>query len=280
MARVLIIDDNHDNLDLMQYLLRAFGHEAITAHDGASGIAAALSESPDLVVCDIHMPGTDGYAVVQALRREARLRGVPIVAVSAMAMIGDSERALNSGFDGYISKPIGPETFIAQLDGFLPEDRRGIDPIRAHADAPPGSPMPRRTLPRAASVLVVDDSATNRELLVQILTPLGYEVLSAASVRQGLQLAQQSIPDLVLTDMHMPEQDGLQLLREMNAQTSLAGIPILVIASSAGTDQQRQAAFELGALRFLVRPIEPQSLADEIAACLAEGGAHGDNPGR
>jgi two-component system cell cycle response regulator len=279
MARVLIIDDNHDNLDLMQYLLRAFGHEAITAHDGVSGIAAALSESPDIVVCDIHMPGTDGYAVLQALRRETRLRDVPIVAVSAMAMIGDSERALDSGFDGYISKPIGPETFITQLDGFLPEDRRGVAPIRAHTDAPPGSPMPRRTLPCAASVLVVDDSATNRELIGQILTPLGYKVLSAANVRQGLQLAQESIPDLVLTDMHMPEQDGLQLLREMNAQSSLAGIPILVIAS-AGTDQQRQAAFELGALRFLVRPIEPQSLVDEIAACLAEGGARGDNPGR
>ncbi len=120
MASVLVIDDNAANLDLMLYLLRHFGHGAEGRSDGVSGYAAAQQGSFDLILCDILMPGIDGYEFARRFKSEAALRGTPLVAVTALAMSGDRERISEAGFDGYISKPIEPETFVKAVESFLP----------------------------------------------------------------------------------------------------------------------------------------------------------------
>lgn len=118
-ARILVIEDNPTNLDLMTYVLEAIGHTVLAAATGEDGIRLALEERPDLVLCDIQLPDRDGMEVARLLRRDPRLGGVPFVAVTALAMVGDRERILGSGFDGYIAKPIEPEHFIPALNGFL-----------------------------------------------------------------------------------------------------------------------------------------------------------------
>lgn len=119
MARILLIEDNPDNLDLMSYLLTAYGHAVTTAEDGESGIATALATRPDLVACDIHLPGVDGYGVAKALKADAALTAVPVIAVTALAMVGDREKILASGFDGYITKPIDIRTFPDEVNAAL-----------------------------------------------------------------------------------------------------------------------------------------------------------------
>lgn len=279
MARVLVIEDNRDNLELMRYLLGAFGHEALTAEDGNAGLAMARRELPDLVLCDIHLPGMDGYAVVGELKRDVAFAQTPIVAVTAMAMIGDSERGLDAGFDGYIFKPIDPETFVSQLRSFLHgrQSDAVARPVKGDASAL------RQVLPQSsASILVVDDSPSNRDFIDQTLTPFGFRVQSAASVGEGLVLAERATPDLVITDLHMPENDGLNLIRALRTHDHLASVPIIVITSSIWGDRQRQAAMQFGAAQFLLRPIEPQQLLAEVHACLAatRRSADGDDPGR
>lgn len=127
-ARVLIIEDNPANLELMTYLLRAFGHVPVSATDGREGVEAAARETPDLILCDIHLPGLDGNEVARLLKKDPCLRNVPLIAVTALAMVGDRDAALAIGFDGYIAKPIDPETFVQQLDAFLPPGRRARSP--------------------------------------------------------------------------------------------------------------------------------------------------------
>jgi CheY-like chemotaxis protein len=124
MARILIIEDNQANMQLIVYLLRAFGHEAVEAVDGESGLAAALRELPDLILCDLQMPGIDGYEVAQRIRLDPSLKGISLVAVTAYAMVGDRDRVLSAGFTGYIPKPINPEIFVGQVDAFLPPNKR------------------------------------------------------------------------------------------------------------------------------------------------------------
>jgi len=118
-GRFLVIEDNPQNLELMTYLLRAFGHTVITAKNGAEGIDMARREMIDLIICDIHLPGVDGYEVAQHLKKHPVLRQIPLVAVTALAMVGDRDKVLAAGFDGYIDKPINPEVFVSQIEGFM-----------------------------------------------------------------------------------------------------------------------------------------------------------------
>ena len=118
-SRILLIEDNPTNLELMTYLLTAFGHTTVAAHDGVQGIAAALSTNPDLILCDLGLPKMDGYEVVRRLRAESSLDAVPLIAVTASAMVGDRDKVIATGFDGYISKPITPETFVAEVESYL-----------------------------------------------------------------------------------------------------------------------------------------------------------------
>jgi CheY-like chemotaxis protein len=119
MARVLVVEDQAENLDLMVYLLQAFGHEALSAHDGAEGVAAATEARPDLVVMDLQMPVMDGYEAVSLLKADPGLASIPIVAVTAFAMVGDRQQIMAAGFDGYLAKPIDPQTFVRQLERHL-----------------------------------------------------------------------------------------------------------------------------------------------------------------
>src|SRR6185436_8740413 len=110
-ARILVIEDNPANLDLMTYLLSAFGHTPLTADDGEAGLAVAQSQAPDLIICDVQLPGMDGYEIARWLKSHPQTQAIPLIAVTALAMVGDRDKMLKAGFDGYVAKPIDPETF-------------------------------------------------------------------------------------------------------------------------------------------------------------------------
>jgi CheY-like chemotaxis protein len=119
MARILIIEDNEQNLYLETFILQKNGHEVIQARNGESGIALANQMAPDLILLDIQLPGMDGYSVAQQLRKKPGIANVPIIAVTSYAMTGDRERILEAGCTSYIEKPINPDTFHAEITQFL-----------------------------------------------------------------------------------------------------------------------------------------------------------------
>jgi len=125
VARILIIEDNEQNLYLTGFILRRHGHEIVEARDGREGLAVAATAQPHLILLDIQLPIMDGYAVAAALRRMPSLDTVPIVGVTSYAMVGDRERILAAGCNGYIEKPINPETFADELAPFLGITSRG-----------------------------------------------------------------------------------------------------------------------------------------------------------
>jgi CheY-like chemotaxis protein len=121
---ILVVEDNEDNIRLIDYLLKAHGYAPLLARDGNEGVRLAIENHPDVVLLDIRMPGMDGYEVAAALKAEPGLAGMRVVAVTASAMVGDREQIAAAGFDGYIDKPIDPETFIGQVERWLPERAR------------------------------------------------------------------------------------------------------------------------------------------------------------
>ncbi len=116
---VLLIEDNETNRYLATFLLERHEWTVIPAADGHIGIAAARKSPPDLILLDIQLPTMDGYAVARALREIPPLRDTPIVAVTSYAMVGDREKCLEAGCNGYVEKPINPETFVAEIEKFL-----------------------------------------------------------------------------------------------------------------------------------------------------------------
>lgn len=119
MANVLIIEDNEQNLYLETFILEMHGHTVTAAQDGRQGIRLAEELRPDLILLDIQLPVMDGYAVADALRSSSLLAKTPIVAVTSYAMVGDRERILAAGCNGYIEKPINPDTFLDEVMAHL-----------------------------------------------------------------------------------------------------------------------------------------------------------------
>ncbi len=117
--RILHIEDNRDNRLLVRRLLEPAGFTVVEAEDGLAGVEAALRTPPALILLDMNLPGIDGYEVSAILRSFPTLRDVPLVAVTAYAFQGDRERTLVAGCDGYLEKPIDPDTFVARVRDFL-----------------------------------------------------------------------------------------------------------------------------------------------------------------
>jgi two-component system cell cycle response regulator len=263
-ARILVIEDNPTNLELMVYLFKAHGYAPLTASDGREGLEIAADQIPDLIVCDLEMPRVDGYQVGRQLKTNPRLRRIPLVAVTAYAMTGNRDEVLAAGFDGYIPKPIAPETFVKQVEAFLPSELRSGREIQrpsAANELPPGSAT-------RATILVVDDSPVNLSLIRSTLEPSGYKVITAAVPKEAIVLARQRPLDLILSDLHMPGRSGLDFLREVKADPHLRLVPFLLCSASESDQAERERAFALGAEKFISRPIEPQALLSEVEACL------------
>lgn len=126
--RILLIEDNEQNRYMATFLLERYGYEVVAAVDGPTGIELAAELLPLMILLDIQLPRMDGYAVARELRRNPALNGIPIVAVTSYAMMGDREKALAAGCDGYLEKPIDPETFVADIERHLGTPREGSNP--------------------------------------------------------------------------------------------------------------------------------------------------------
>ena len=120
MATILVVEDTPANLALATKLLRAAGHEVLSTATGATGVALARDRLPDLVLMDLGLPDIDGWQAIREIRADRRAGSLRVVAFTADAMVGDRERALAEGFDGYMSKPIDYATFAESVEGYLP----------------------------------------------------------------------------------------------------------------------------------------------------------------
>ncbi|HKS88015.1 MAG TPA: response regulator [Stellaceae bacterium] len=116
--RVLIVEDNDLNLKLLRDVLEAHGYATATAREGAAGLALARELHPDLILMDLQLPDISGFDVVRQLKGDPATRAIPVVAVTAFAMAGDERKALVSGCDGYVSKPIVLRSFMDVVTRF------------------------------------------------------------------------------------------------------------------------------------------------------------------
>lgn len=117
MSRILVVDDNDQNLYLARFLLEQKGHETEEAHNGQEAVEMAANSNFDAIIMDVQMPVMNGLEATRQIKE--RGGASPIVALTAQAMPGDKEKILAAGCDGYIKKPIEPESFATEIEGFI-----------------------------------------------------------------------------------------------------------------------------------------------------------------
>jgi two-component system cell cycle response regulator DivK len=115
MARILVVEDNADNMTLAVMLLRSAGHTVYSAVDAEAGLMVARAELPNLILMDVQLPGMDGLEATGLLKRDAATRAIPVIALTALAMKGDEERIRAAGCDGYIAKPMSVRQFLTTI---------------------------------------------------------------------------------------------------------------------------------------------------------------------
>jgi CheY-like chemotaxis protein len=117
--KILVVEDNEQNLYLATFLLEKTGYEVITAGDGFEAVEKAKTESPDLILMDMQLPEMDGFEATRRIKNIPEICHISIVAITSYAMVGDKEKALAAGCVGYIEKPFMPETFVSEIKKYL-----------------------------------------------------------------------------------------------------------------------------------------------------------------
>lgn len=263
-AHIYLVEDTADTLRMMTWLLQSSGHRVSGFVNAEPAIAAAVTDRPDLILMDIQLAGgIDGYQALVRLRADHRLDAIPTIAVTAFAMVGDREQALRKGFAGYLSKPVDPYTFVAQVDQNLPPHLHGspAGPAPEPVTSEPAG-VARGTgfgAVRASHVLVVDDLPSNNEMLASILQPHGYSVAGTSTIAAALAAARTDRPDLILSDIHLRHESGWDLRRQLLGDPLLAGIPFAFTTATAADRDDVGESVEV-----IRRPIDPVAFLSTV----------------
>ena len=118
--RILVVEDQEDNRQILRDLFGSVGYEMVEAHDGEAGVAAAKKEHPDLILMDIQLPLLDGYEATRRIKADPELKNIPVIVVTSYALSGDEVKARAAGCDAYVTKPYSPRQLLAKIREFLP----------------------------------------------------------------------------------------------------------------------------------------------------------------
>ncbi len=201
-GRVLVIDDEKRARTSLSDAIRAGGFDVVEAESGAAGLAVARAARPDAIVLDVIMPEQDGWSVLQEIKSDDALCGIPVVLAT---VVSDREMGLAFGAAGHLTKPVDPAELLRTLDALAGSGGR--------------------------EVLVVDDDPSTRAFCRRILSREGWAVREAPDGIRGLDEVRARRPTLVLLDLMMPEMDGFEVLRSLQETPDLADLPVIVITS-------------------------------------------------
>ncbi|TFD90743.1 response regulator [Cryobacterium serini] len=279
MARILIIEDNPINMKLATLLVNRAGHTTSEAVDAESGLLLARNELPDLILMDIQLPGMDGYAATALLKSDPATAEIPVIALTAMAMSRDQDRARQAACDAYITRPLHYQELQDAINWLLPraddEDAsegtssiisNGSSPMESSSgfsvrdrltveDFPTGKRAMTLRAPDATRILVAGGNPTQQKLILWQLNLLGYEADLADNGALALELWTTGDYHLLITDLQMPQMNAFELAAAIRA-TEGPGVhmPILAMTVSA-VHGDADYARRVGMNDYLIRPL-------------------------
>ena len=282
---IAVVEDDRGSLDELHRLLGSAGYRVVSTNDAHAAVQLVREEGPALLLCNVDMAGMDGYAVLKAIQADPATAACPVVFLSPNQEFSERIRAFRHGVIDYLTRPITPEVLLRKVEKAL--EGRGERPAAAtgpsvtevgpHAEAvnPPRLPPSTTEMPRLEdipavlrSVLVVEDNAIFRTFLRTLLTVQGFTVHEAADGDEGLRMALEHRPWLILTDVRMPdEDDGFEFCRKVRSHSIIRQTPLLFLS---GWDdyKARYQGLELGADDFVSKQTPARELLIRIQVIL------------
>jgi CheY-like chemotaxis protein len=275
-ARILIVDDEIQNLELMEAMLTSAGYEVFLAQEGEEALRLARERRPDLILLDLMMPGLSGFEVCARVKTDPQTGGIPVLFVTALNQISDKERAMAAGGDDFLTKPFQRTELLTRVEALLRVRHLNRDLDRAlaylheleltrHAQQPKKPAAPTPPAEGAGTILVVDDELLARQLFADVLREAGYITHEAENGERALEIARQEIIDVVLLDIMMPGMSGLEVLAQLG---ELAPDSPVVIATANPTSDNAIAALRLGAFDFIVKGFKNEVMLTTVARAM------------
>jgi putative two-component system response regulator len=245
--KILIVDDSLLIRKALSRQLEKLGAVVSQAEDGGKGLAESLSGSFDLIITDVEMPTLDGFALCEKLKEHPHTRGVPVIILSSLESDRDIEQGFRVGAAAYVSKSEAQSQLNETIE-------RVLEKSRFH---------------RGRLVLVVDDSLKIRELLSKALAEEGFQVITAENGKQALRRVEDLRPDLILSDIDMPEMNGIDLCKKIHADPVLATIPFVMMSANCDRAIMRRM-LQWGAASYLIKPFNLEQVLITVEKLLSD----------
>jgi CheY-like chemotaxis protein/signal transduction histidine kinase len=249
-ATIMVVEDNPVTRKMLRIALQSEGYDVVETSDGRSAFAAAEKKMPDLVLQDLVLPDINGFELVRRLRGLPNGDAVPILALSGFTGQLDEGKLAHAGFTAMLIKPLSPSALMESVRTFLPRSRGVMVPVG-----------------EGRHVLLVDDDPVQLKLMRIHLRDLGFKVTATTSATEALRAAHKDVPDLIVSDILMPDVDGFQLCFEVRRSPSLARVPVLLLSAYYHDQADQDLARRVGANGLVLRT--PSLL--EVAAAILEG---------
>jgi signal transduction histidine kinase/DNA-binding response OmpR family regulator len=269
--RILVVDDNKTNRRILHGMLTrwqaqttcvASGREALSELDAAS-IAARPYQ---LVLTDMHMPGMDGFGLVQEIRRRPEILPVTVVMLTSAGHSGDAEHCRKLGIHSYLYKPVRRQELLAAILRALGHPQTIPSPL-AVAPAVPQA--------RSLHILLAEDNRTNQTVATRMLQKMGHSTVVAGNGKEALLLVTTHRFDLILMDIQMPEMDGLTATRKIRARERETQLHLPIIAMTAHAMKgDRERCIEAGMDGYVSKPISSKEVGEAIAGILRPHAGH------
>jgi signal transduction histidine kinase/DNA-binding response OmpR family regulator len=266
-VRVLAVDDNHTNLRILQSTLTHWGAEATCVDSGEEALlqlASARGENRpyQAILTDMHMPGMDGFALIEQIRQSFEPVAIPIVMLTSGSDWGIRDRCRELGISGSLQKPVRRRELLYAIMTATGRDQAGAPQAGA---AQAETQEHRETL----HILIAEDNAVNQAVATRLLAKLGHSFMLANNGEEALTLLSMHAFDLLLMDIQMPEMDGLTATRKIREQENATGVHLPIVAMTAhAMTGDRELCIEAGMDGYVTKPINLQRLEDAIASAL------------
>ncbi len=245
--QILIVDDSYAMRSGIKKLLKPLNVEIAEASDGQHGLKLAIDGEFDLIITDIDMPKMNGIELCQSLKNTPATRVIPVIMLSSFESEADINRGFQAGASAYIPKSAARQ--------YLPESVEEI--------------LLKSKFQRARIIMVVDDSSVIRRLVEDGLAKAGFQVITAENGKKALDILKRVRPDLILSDINMPEMDGFEFCESVHSNPELSSIPFVVMSTNSDRSHMKRMLF-YGAEAYLVKPFNIDQVVILIEKLLSD----------